>query len=155
MEQFIRDDGIIHPHAAFVENTEDGLLSPELQAELPAQLLIGFRQIRKRKILDVALVVGEGALGEPSPQAVFEQVVRKVPAPQSAIFDTGLGQRAVEVEHAHQPRPGAAPVGHRQNGAAMGVQAGQHVVAVLPDRFGHDERSLGGEVAEHFHAHFL
>jgi hypothetical protein len=37
----------------------------------------------------------------------------------------------------------------------MGGQAGQDVVAVLPDGLGHNQRGVRVEVAEHPHAHFL
>ena len=40
-------------------------------------------------------------------------------------------------------------------GPAMRDQAGEDVMAVLPDRLGDDERRVGGNVAEDFHAVLL
>ena len=37
----------------------------------------------------------------------------------------------------------------------MGGQAGQHVMAVLPDALGHDQRGVRVEFAEDLHAHLL
>ena len=92
---------------------------------------------------------------QPLAQAVLEEVVGEILAPERAVADAGLGERAVQVEHADQARPRAAPVGDGEDRAAMGEQAGQHVVAVLPDAFRHDQRRLRIELAEHLHAHLL
>ncbi len=37
----------------------------------------------------------------------------------------------------------------------MRAEAGEHVMAVLPDRLGHNERRVCGYIAEDFHAVFL
>ena len=103
----------------------------------------------------MALVVGDHAFLEPLAEAVPEEVVLEVLAPQRAVADAGLGQGAVQIQHADQAGPGAAPVGDGEDRAAMGGQAGQDVMAVLPDALGHDQRGIRVELAEHLHAHLL
>ena len=84
-----------------------------------------------------------------------KELVGKILAPQRRVLSPGLGQRAVEVEHADQPRPGARPVGHGQDRALVGQQAGQHVMRVLPDRLGHDQAGLGIDLPEDLHPFLL
>jgi hypothetical protein len=103
----------------------------------------------------MALVVSEHPGVEPLAEALLKKAVGEIFAPKRSVADTGFGHRSIEVQHAHQPRPGAAPIGHCQNGTAMCGQPRQHMVAVLPDRFGDDQRCAWIEVAEDFHAHFL
>ncbi len=103
----------------------------------------------------MALVVGEAAGLEPLAEALSKEGVREILAPEGAVGDAGLGQGAVEIQHADQAGPGAAPIGDGEDGAAMGVKPGQDVMAVLPDGFGHDQRGAGIEFAEDFHAHLL
>ena len=64
-------------------------------------------------------------------------------APDRAVANAGLGERTVEVQQPHQPRPLAAPVGQGEDRPAMPREAGKHVAGVLPDRLGDDERRLG------------
>ena len=45
--------------------------------------------------------MGDFAGGEPLAQAAFEEAVGKVEAPEGAVFNTSLGEGAVEVEHSH------------------------------------------------------
>ena len=67
-----------------------------------------------------------------------------------ALFRAG-----VQVEHSDQPRPLARPVGDGQNGAAMALQPGENVVAVLPDRFHYDDGRIRIKRHEDIHAHAL
>ena len=60
----------------------------------------------------------------------------------------GLGQARGEVEQADQPGELAAPVGDDEDRAAVGAQAGQDVVAVLPDGLDDDERRVRREPLE-------
>ena len=113
------------------------------------------RNLALRQRLDVRRLVLDRAGLEPTAQALEEEVVREVFAPQRAVLDAGLGQAAVEVEHADQARPSAAPVGHGQDRALVRDKAGEDVVAVLPDRLGHDQRRVAGNGAEHLQAVLL
>jgi len=118
-------------------------------------LLVGEGQFEQAQVLDVALVVGHDAFLEPLPEAGVEKGVLEVFAPQSAVADAGLGQGPVEIQHADEAGPDAAPIGHRKDWAAMGGQAGQNVMGVLPDGLGYNHRGIRVEFAEHRHAHFL
>ena len=89
---------------------------------------------------------------EPAPQAVVEEAIVEIVAPERAVLHAGLGQRAVQVQHADQSGPLAAPVGDRQDRPPMGEQPGQDVMAVLPDGLDHDQRRIGGNLPEDFHA---
>ena len=95
------------------------------------------------------------ALVEPALQAVDEELVGEILAPERGVLHAGLGERAVEVEHADQPRPGARPVGHGQDRALVRDQPGQHVMGVLPDGLGHDQLALGIDAGKDAHAFFL
>ena len=82
-------------------------------------------------------------------------LVGEILAPQRRVLHAGLGQRAVQIEHADQPRPGARPVGHGQNRPAVRDQPVQHVMRVLPDGLGHDQRRVGIDAGEDLHAFLL
>ena len=105
--------------------------------------------------LDVRGVVLDLAGLEPERRPLRKNVVGEVLAPERAVVHARLGERAVEVEHADEAGPGAAPVGDGEDGAAVGGEAGEDMMAVLPDRLGDDERRVGGDVAEDFHAVLL
>jgi hypothetical protein len=84
-----------------------------------------------------------------------EEVVLEVLAPERGVFHARLGEGAVEVEHAHEAGPGAAPVGDGEDGSLVRDEAGQHMVRVLPDRLGDDQRRLGIDAGKHLHAFLL
>ena len=50
--------------------------------------------------------------------------------------------RGIEVQHADQAGPFAAPVGDGEDGSAMGVEAVQDMMAILPDRLDHHQRRV-------------
>ena len=120
MQEFVRNDGVEHSHAAFIEDAEDCLVPSKFPGGLFAELFVGDGQFEETQVFDVALVVGDNAFGEPLPQASFEIGVGKIFAPQRAVADAGFGERAVEIQHADQPGPGAAPIGERQNRSFVG-----------------------------------
>ena len=155
VEQFVGNNRVKHSHAAFVEHAQDGLALPELAREPPAACFVGRRQLEQRQVPDMALIVGHLALAKPLPQAILEEAVGELLAPERTVADAGLGHGGVQVEQSDQARPGAAPVGHREEGTAVTCQAGQQMLAVLPDTFDDDQRRLGVERAENFQAHFL
>ena len=61
---------------------------------------------------------------EPRAQALEEKRVGEILAPERAVGHARLGQRAVEVEHADEAGPRAAPVGDGEDRPAMRGQAG-------------------------------
>ena len=141
-EQLVGDDGVVHAHAAFVEDAHDGALLHELLGELDRRSWSGPPEpLRGIVRLDMRGVVLDRALVQPGAQSLDKELVGEILAPQRAVLLARFGEAAVEVEHPHQPRPRAAPVGHGQDRALMLQQPGQHVMAILPDRFGHDRRA--------------
>jgi len=130
-------------------------LLSQIVGQLGAGLAGGARNLDPAQLGHVARGVGAAAGGQPLLQPAEEVVIGEVFAPQRGVGDTGFGQRAVEIEHAHEPGPGARPVGHRKDRAAVGHQAREDVVGVLPDRLGHNQRRVGVEIGEDRHAFFL
>lgn len=73
-------------------------------------------------------------------------------APQRTVFHACLGQRAIEIEQADQAWPLPRPVCDREDGTLVRHQPGQHMMRVLPNGFGHDERCVGVDGFEDFDA---
>jgi hypothetical protein len=97
---------------------------------------------------DVAQVVVDAPLGQPLCQrAARERIVERL-APDRAVRNAGLRQRPVQVQHADQARPLAAPVRERENRRAVPRQAREHVARVLPHRFDDDDGCRGVDGAE-------
>ncbi len=139
----VRNDRVEHPHAPLVEHAHDRLLTHELRGERLAQLafrLGHFHVIQRR---DVVGLVSHAPLLQPAAEVFCEPVVAKILAPQRAVFDTGLGERPVEVQHADESRPRPRPIGEGEDRPAMRDQPGEHVVRILPDGFGDDKRRVG------------
>ena len=90
----------------------------------------------------VAHVVAAFARRQPLAKPRDKILVGEILAPERRVFHAGLGQRAVQIQHADQARPGARPVGDGQNRALVSRQPRQHVMRILPDRLGDDERRL-------------
>ncbi len=154
VEQLVVDDRVVHPHAALVEDADDGLLAHELGGERAAQ--VDLRAAAEVvEVAHVAGVVDHPPGLQPGPQPVARPVVGEVLAPQRRVGHAGLGQAADQVEHPDQTGPLAAPVRHDEDRAAVAAQARQHVVAVLPHRLDHDERRVGRDGVEHLDPHPL
>src|SRR5437016_3980147 len=100
-------------------------------------------------------IVGKRLTIEPAFQPRDEELVRKIDAPERIVFDSGLGQRSVEVEHTHQAGPFAAPISDRENRALVRVKAMQHVMAILPNGLDHHQWRGARNLAKNFHAIFL
>jgi hypothetical protein len=64
------------------------------------------------------------------------------------VRDPRLGEAGGQVEQADQPRVLATPVGDEQDRATVRAQAGQDVVAVLPDGLDHHERRFRRQLLE-------
>ena len=105
--------------------------------------------------MHVADIVLDGLAREPAAEVPEEELVCEIAAPERAVGDAGLGEGGVEVEHADEAGPLAAPVGDGEDRPAMRIEAGENVVGVLPDGFDDDERRFGRQFAEHLHAVLL
>ena len=92
---------------------------------------------------------------KPGVEIFGEVIIGEIIGPDGGVFDAGLGERAIEIEHADEAGPGAAPVGSGENGALMREQAGENMMRVLPNGFSDDERRFRVDRAEDFHAFFL
>src|SRR5947208_1806287 len=67
---------------------------------------------------------------------------------QSAVGDSGLGNRGVQIQHPDQPWPLSAPVGDSQNRSFVSIESMQNMVAVLPDGLDHYQRGFGRQRAK-------
>src|SRR6266404_3776398 len=103
----------------------------------------------------MALVVSNYAFSEPLAETISKEVVAEIFAPQTTVADTGFGHRAIQIQHSDQSWPCTAPVGHRQDRAAMSEQSVEQMMAVLPNTLSHNQGSIRVEFSEYFHAHFL
>ena len=146
---------VVHPHAAFVEYAHD---RPAL-AEARRDFARGGRRFARDggriEGVDMREVMRDATLGQPLIELGFERRVGEGLAPQGGVGDAGLGQRAVEVQHADETGPLAGPVGDGQDRRAMADQAGKNVVGVLPDRLGHDDRRARVDLGEDLEAFLL
>ena len=95
------------------------------------------------------------SLANPLAEAVEEEGIVEVLGPDGAELDARLAQTAVEVEHSDQAGPLATPVGDGEDGPAMAEQAGEDVMAILPDGLDDDERGGGVDGGEDIHSHAL
>src|SRR3954464_11666301 len=62
MQQFVRNDGVEHPHPSLVENPQDGFTLLQLAREFSADIFISRRDLQRRKLADMALIVSNHAL---------------------------------------------------------------------------------------------
>ena len=136
------------PMAALVENAEDRFVALQLASQGGRDASLPAADVHVFQLRDVLDAMFGFAGFQPGREVVEEERVIERLTPDGRIFHAGFGERAVEVQHADQARPGAGPVRGREDRAAMSDQAGEDVVAVLPDRLGHDERRLGVEPGE-------
>ena len=155
MQQLVGDDRVIHPHATLVENPHDRLVALQLPRQPRAQFARFARQRQRRQRLHVRRGVHDPLALQPPFQVRQEELVVEVLAPQRRIRHARLGQRPVQVQHAHQPGPLPAPVRQRQDRPLMRIQPAQHMVRVLPDGLGHNQRSPRRDRPEHLHAMLL
>ncbi len=151
MQQLVGDDGVIHAHAALVEDAHDGLFGDQLARQLPAEIFSAGGQLEVGERLRVAGVVHHRLAVQPLAQARQEAFVLERLRPQRGVRHTGFGEGAVQIEHAHQAGPLAAPVGDGENGALVGKQAAENVVGVLPHSLHHNQRSRRRNVLEDLH----
>ena len=105
VHQLIVDDSVVHAHAALVEDAQDGLFPSQLTGQGLAQLDFVTRQSREVQVSHVAGVVSDATLFQPLADAVQEEIIGEVLAPDGAVWDAHFGQAAVQVKQPHQPRP--------------------------------------------------
>ena len=154
VEELVVEDRVVHAHAALVEHADDGLLGQQLGGQRLAEPgLRGGRQLRQR--VHVGRVVRDGAGGQPLADRVGEPGVGAVDGPDRRVVLAHLGQAGVEPEQAHEAGPVGGEVRRGEDRAAVGAQPGEHVMAVLPDRLGHDQRRLRRDAAEDLEPHAL
>ena len=125
VQQMVRDDGIEHPHAAFVKDAHDRCVALQFRSQFFTHSAGGGGQLRTAQGADVAGRVGADAGLEPLFQRGGELPRSEILAPEGRVGHVRLGERAVEVEHPHQSRPGTRPIGDRQDGSLVGNQAVQ------------------------------
>src|SRR5205823_1669706 len=113
----------------------------------------GHAQIVQR--VNVARIMIQLFAIQPTLQPIQKKSVTEVDAPERVISHGCLGKRAIQIKHADQTGPLAAPVRHGENWTAVGIQAVQHVMAVLPYSFYNDQRSVVRDLAKNFHAILL
>jgi len=155
VEQFVRYDGVVHSHATLVEHAENCFLLLESARCRFAKLFVCQWQLEHREVPDVALVVGNNPLAQPLAKAVSEEAIGEILAPKGAIAHSHFSERAVEIQHPDQPGPSATPVGDCKNRSLVSEEAGEQMLAILPDGFCDDQRGLRIELAKHREAHFL
>ena len=73
IEQLVVDDGVVHAHAAFVEDAHDGLAMPEIGGELGAELCAVGGQLAFVERVDVREIVRDLAGAEPFVESVLEK----------------------------------------------------------------------------------
>ena len=83
------------------------------------------------------------------------EIIAEILRPDGGVLDAGLGQRTIQIQHADQAGPGAAPVGDSQDGALVGDQAMQNVMRILPDALRDNQRGLGINPRKNAHAFLL
>src|SRR6185312_17434798 len=96
----------------------------------------------------VTVIVHQTLALQPAPQSVQKEFILKIEAPERAVRNTGFRERAIQVQHSHQPRPLAAPVRDSKNRSLATDEPAQNVLGVLPDRFHYHYRRIFGDIAE-------
>src|SRR5437899_910443 len=127
MQEMVRDNRVEHAHATFIEHTHDGFALFEALAEVAANFFIGGRKLHSVEIFDVALIVSNASRLKPFTQAGRKIRVGEVLAPKSAVPNARFGHGTIEVQHADEPWPCAAPIGDRQDGATVRSESMEHL----------------------------
>ena len=105
IEQIILDDGVIHAHAALIEDAEDCLARLEIAGQRRAQLPLRSRQSRQIEFVHMAQIMFDRMFLQPLPQTAAEEFVLEILAPQGAEGSRRLVQAAIQIQHAHQAGP--------------------------------------------------
>ena len=117
-------------------------IAMEIGGQLASSLHRAVGQRKRTQGADMAGVMLQGFAAQPAAEAIAEEIVGEIDAPQRTILHACFGERSVQIQQADQAGPFAAPVGNREDGSAMRVEAMQQMMAVLPDGFDHDQRRV-------------
>ena len=153
MQQVIRDDGVEHAHAAFVEHPHDQLGMADFRRQ-PAGCHAGFLG-HDEVGLDMVYQMIDLPVGQPDAQSTLEKRIGKILAPERRVVDAGLGERAVQIEHSHEARPLPGPVRDRQDRPFVVDEARQHMMGILPGRLRDDDRRIRRQIPERIEPHAL
>ncbi len=96
-EEFVGDDGVIHTHAALVEDAHNGFPAAKIVGDFFGDRAGLGRDAGFGERLDVSGLVRRDAGGEPGLQAGEKIVVGEIVAPERGVFHAGFGERAVEI----------------------------------------------------------
>src|SRR6188474_775775 len=86
---------------------------------------------------------------EPLRQFAAKGAGSEILAPQQRIRDAGLGERSPQIQCTDESGPLPRPVRKNEDRSAMMLQAHQHMMRILPDSLGHDQRGIGMNAREH------
>src|SRR5690606_12620469 len=92
---------------------------------------------------------------QPFVKSFQEKRIVKGFTPKGAVFNTRLGERAVQVQHTNKSRPLSAPVSYCEYWGAVCCQPSQHMMTILPYTFSHYKWNIRIKLAENFHAYPL
>jgi hypothetical protein len=97
----------------------------------------------------------DAAGAEPLVELRDGPLVGEVGAPEGRVLDARLREARSEVQEPDETGEVAGPVRDHEDRSAVGAQAREHVVAVLPDRLDDDERGIRRQRLEHLDARAL
>src|ERR1035437_6220087 len=101
VEQLVVEEGVVHAHAAFVEDAQDRRRLHEVGGKLATEPGIRHRQLRRIEVANVGSVVDDRARPDPLADPVPRELVLEIHAPDRAIRDLRLGHRRREIEQPH------------------------------------------------------
>ena len=151
MQQMIRNDRIVHPHAPLIKHPQDRLVLHQLTRQLLAQHYRLPRHLHLLQRPRMRHIMRHLPRLQPLPQLLHKKRILKILTPQCRIRHPLLRQRPVQIQHPHQPRPLPAPIRHRQNRPLMRAQSRQHMMRILPHRLRHNQRCLRIDPPKHLH----
>ena len=141
--------------AWIVNHAEDRLMFSEFAGKLLSDLSRLARNLYLLQLLNMGGVMIDFVAGQPLPELLHEKLVFEVFAPKAAVSDSRLFEATVKVKQPDQAGPCPAPVRHRQNRSLVSNEPGKNMLAILPDRFGHNDRGLFRDGMEYLDSHPL
>ena len=96
-EQLVRNDGVIHAHAALVEDPHDRFVGAEFFGQSLGDTEGAGRHFRLGQFLHMVGRVGDAAFSQPALQSGEEKFVGKVERPKGGVFDACFGEGAVQI----------------------------------------------------------
>src|SRR5271167_1656802 len=125
MQQLVGNDGVVHSHTTFIKHAQDGFVALQMGSHFTRGGLDVGRQLKIVQRMNMTSVVTDRLTLEPEIKSPKKEIVREIDAPQRVVANAGFSQRSVEIEHADQSWPFAAPVGDSQDRPSMRVQSVQ------------------------------